>query len=67
MLPEQPECAAADVIHPHALKTRLDEMLRRENRMKIAKNCFEFLNTRAVLDILGMANDDVFSHTLNAK
>lgn len=65
--PEQMEYAATDVIHLHAIKTKLDEVLRRENRTEIAQNCFEFLNTRAVLDILGMANDDIFAHTLNTK
>lgn len=61
---EQLEYAASDVIHLHQIKEKLDAMLRRENRTEIANNCFEFLNTRALLDILGMEHDDIFSHSL---
>ena len=35
--------AASDVLHLHALRVRLDAMLKRENRFEIAKACFEFL------------------------
>lgn len=61
---EQLEYAASDVIHLHQIKEKLDLMLRRENRTEIATNCFEFLNTRALLDILGMEQDDIFAHSL---
>ncbi len=64
---EQMEYAATDVIHLHALKEKFDLLLRREHRTEIANNCFEFLNTRALLDILGMADEDLFSHTLSSK
>lgn len=64
---EQMEYAATDVIHLHQLKEKLDVMLRRENRTEIANNCFEFLNTRALLDILGMAHEDIFAHSLNTR
>lgn len=65
---EQLEYAASDVIYLHQLKEKLDVMLRRENRTEIANNCFEFLNTRALLDILGMDHEDVFAHSLkNSK
>ncbi|MDP3641339.1 MAG: ribonuclease D, partial [Alphaproteobacteria bacterium] len=62
--PEQMDYAATDVIHLHKLKEKLDVVLRRENRTEIANNCFEFLNTRALLDILGMAHEDIFSHSI---
>ncbi|MBH1989934.1 MAG: ribonuclease H-like domain-containing protein [Alphaproteobacteria bacterium] len=65
--PEQMEYAATDVIHLHKLKEKLDVVLRRENRTEIANNCFEFLNTRALLDILGMAQDDIFAHSINPR
>jgi ribonuclease D len=65
--PEQMEYAATDVIHLHSLKAKLDAMLKRENRTEIAQNCFEFLNTRALLDILGMGHEDLFAHSLNTR
>lgn len=61
---EQLEYAASDVIHLHQLKEKLDATLRRENRTEIANNCFEFLNTRALLDILGMDHEDIFAHSI---
>lgn len=54
--------AASDVLHLHALRQRLDAMLARENRMAIAKACFDFLPARARLDLLGWADFDIFSH-----
>ncbi|MCI0600669.1 MAG: ribonuclease D [Beijerinckiaceae bacterium] len=54
--------AASDVLYLHALRTRLDEMLRRENRLEIANACFEFVPARARLDLLGWAEADIFSH-----
>lgn len=65
--PEQMEYAATDVIHLHQLKEKLDIMLHREHRTEIANNCFEFLNTRALLDILGMSHEDIFSHCINPR
>lgn len=65
--PEQMDYAASDVIHLHQLKIKLDAMLKREHRTEIAQSCFEFLNTRALLDVLGMANEDVFSHSISIK
>jgi ribonuclease D len=53
--------AASDVLHLHALKDRLEALLRRENRLDLAKACFDFLPTRARLDLAGW-NGDVFSH-----
>ena len=53
--------AASDVLHLHALRTRLDAMLARENRTEIAAACFQFLPTRAKLDLLGWPD---FGHFL---
>lgn len=64
---EQKEYAASDVLHLHALKEKFDELLRREHRTEIANNCFEFINTRALLDILGMGDEDIFAHSLDSK
>jgi ribonuclease D len=53
--------AASDVLHLHALKDKLEALLRRENRLDLATACFDFLPTRARLDLAGW-NGDVFSH-----
>ncbi|HEY7457137.1 MAG TPA: ribonuclease H-like domain-containing protein [Xanthobacteraceae bacterium] len=55
--------AAADVLHLHALKERLDQMLAREGRAEFADACFRFLPVRARLDLAGFAEIDVFAHT----
>jgi ribonuclease D len=60
--PEQIAYAATDVIHLHALKTRLDAMLRREGRMELAQACFDFLPHRALLDVAGWDDVDIFDH-----
>jgi len=54
--------AAADVLHLHALKRRLDDMLAREGRAELAAACFAFLPTRAALDLAGWAEVDIFAH-----
>lgn len=54
--------AASDVLHLHALQIRLDAMLQREGRSELAAACFEFLPTRAKLDLLGWEDKDIFSH-----
>lgn len=59
----QLEYAAADVLHLHSLKDRLDAMLAREGRGKLAAACFEFLPTRAALDLAGWPDTDIFSHS----
>lgn len=59
---EQKRYAASDVLHLHALKGKLDEMLQRENRQQLALACFSFLPTRAFLDLLGYENTDIFEH-----
>jgi ribonuclease D len=60
--PEQLKYAAADVLHLHKLKERLDEMLAREGRTEIAKACFDFLPTRVELDLRGWPAEDIFAH-----
>jgi ribonuclease D len=55
--------AAEDVLHLHALKEKLDAMLARENRAELAAACFAFLPTRAKLDLLGWAEQDIFAHS----
>ncbi|VIO65001.1 Ribonuclease D [Bradyrhizobium ivorense] len=55
--------AASDVLHLHALRDRLDVMLAREGRTDLAKACFEFLPTRARLDLDGWEEEDIFAHS----
>lgn len=55
--------AAADVLHLHALKEKLDALLARENRTELAEACFRFLPDRARLDLAGWASEDIFSHS----
>jgi ribonuclease D len=59
---EQVAYAASDVLHLHALKARLDEMLVRERRDGLARACFEFLPSRALLDVAGWEDMDIFAH-----
>jgi ribonuclease D len=58
----QQKYAASDVLHLHALRARLDEMLAREGRTAIAASCFDFLPTRALLDLAGWGEEDIFQH-----
>jgi ribonuclease D len=55
--------AAADVLYLHALKDKLDVMLAREGREKLAAACFGFLPDRARLDLAGFADEDLFAHS----
>ena len=59
---EQLRYAASDVLHLHALRARLDDMLVREGRGELAQRCFEFLPARALLDLGGWAEQDIFAH-----
>lgn len=59
---EQMTYAASDVLHLHALKTKLDGLLEREGRMDLAQAAFRFLPTRARLDIAGWPEIDIFAH-----
>jgi ribonuclease D len=55
--------AASDVLHLHGLRERLDAMLAREGRLELAQACFEFLPTRAKLDLQGWDTEDIFAHS----
>jgi ribonuclease D len=54
--------AAGDVAYLHQLKTALDKMLEREGRTHLAKACFDFLPSRAELDLAGWDEVDIFAH-----
>ena len=58
----QKEYAASDVRFLHALKERLDERLKREGRVELAQACFDFLPHRAMLDLAGWPEVDIFAH-----
>lgn len=55
--------AAADVLNLHAIRDRLQEMLEREGRADLARACFDFLPTRADLDLAGWPETDIFAHS----
>ena len=59
---EQMTYAASDVLHLHVLRDKLDAMLAREGRSDLARACFDFMNTRAELDLGGWDDPDLFSH-----
>ena len=59
---EQMTYAASDVLHLHALRAKLDALLEREGRTALAKACFQFLPTRARLDVAGWPEFDIFAH-----
>lgn len=59
----QIEYAASDVLHLHQLRTALDLRLQREGRMETAQACFDFLPTRAKLDLAGWPDTDIFAHS----
>ena len=58
----QLEYAASDVLYLHSLKNKLDLLLKREDRLDLAKSCFDFLPTRAMLDLAGWPETDIFAH-----
>ena len=58
----QRDYAASDVRYLHALKVKLDERLEREDRVALAQACFDFIPTRALLDIAGWPEQDIFAH-----
>ncbi len=55
--------AASDVLYLHRLKVELDARLEREGRIEIAQACFDFLPTRAKLDLIGYPETDIFAHS----
>lgn len=59
----QKEYAASDVLYLHKLKSELEARLVREGRMDLAQRCFDFLPTRAELDLMGWDEpNDIFHH-----
>ena len=58
----QRDYAASDVRYLHQLKEKLDERLAREGRTALAQACFDFLPTRAQLDLAGWPEQDIFAH-----
>lgn len=62
LTPEQLAYAASDVLHLHALWAKLKALLEREGRLDLARSCYDFLPTRARLDLLGYEDPDIFHH-----
>lgn len=58
----QLEYAASDVLYLHRLRDVLNERLAREGRTEMAQACFDFLPTRAKLDLAGWPEIDIFAH-----
>jgi ribonuclease D len=58
----QRDYAASDVRYLHRLKEKLDVRLAREGRVELAQACFDFLPARALLDLAGWAETDIFAH-----
>jgi ribonuclease D len=58
----QLDYAASDVLYLHQLKEKFDVLLAREGRTALADSCFEFLPTRAKLDLIGWPETDIFAH-----
>ncbi|MDT2077029.1 MAG: ribonuclease D [Planktomarina sp.] len=59
----QIEYAASDVLYLHRLRDSLNQMMIREDRMEMAQSCFDFLPTRAKLDLAGWPDNDIFAHS----
>ncbi len=62
LTPEQQAYAASDVMHLHILRAKLNEMLVREGRDHLAQSAFNFLPARAMLDLAGWQDTDIFAH-----
>jgi len=59
----QKDYAASDVLYLHRLKAALEARLIREGRLELAQRCFDFLPTRAELDLMGWNDpNDLFHH-----
>ena len=58
----QLQYAADDVVHLHALKVKLDAMLKQVDRVHLAQQCFDFLETRVEIDLAGWEDQDIFAH-----
>ena len=60
--PEQIKYAGNDVLYLHKIRLSLDAMMIREGRIHLAQACFSFLPSRALLDVAGWGEDDIFAH-----
>ena len=60
---DQQKYAATDVLYLHKIKDKLDKMLLREKRIKLAKACFDFIQYRTDLDIYGWSEQDIFKQS----
>ncbi len=58
----QRDYAASDVRYLHRMRAELDLRLAREGRTALAQACFDFLPHRALLDLQGWPDDDLFAH-----
>ena len=54
--------AASDVLYLHGLRDKLNQRLEREGRSALAQSCFDFLPNRALLDLEGWPEIDIFAH-----
>ena len=59
---EQQKYAATDVLYLSKIKNKLDRILEREGRIKLAQSCFNFIEHRTNMDLLGWADQDIFKH-----
>ncbi len=59
---EQLDYAASDVLYLHTIRKEIDKMLVREERAHLADACFDFVPVRAILDLEGWADIDIFEH-----
>lgn len=59
---KQVKYAASDVLYLHQIRDILKDMLLREGRMEVSQKCFEFIATRAELDLIGWEDKDIFHH-----
>jgi ribonuclease D len=59
---EQQIYAANDVLYLHKIRDKLNTILIRENRISLAQDCFNFIQTRSLLDLAGWNSIDIFAH-----
>ena len=60
---DQISYAASDVLFLHGLRDKLNIMLEREGRKEVAQKCFDFIQTRSELDLMGWDEQDIFAHS----
>ena len=59
--PAQIKYCANDVIYLHKINSKLNEILLREKRLDLYKNCLKFVNTRVDLDLASF-KEDIWAH-----